>query len=467
MNRQLFSGQGKIHPDISSCAVMGFGKTGRSVLDFILDKKLFNKVFLYNDNPITEGEFDFQYRQRGVEFIQGEDHFQKLLNMDLLIISPGVNGQSRRFDKIRRQGVKIVSEIEFATGFIQANIIAVTGTNGKSTTVSLIDHILSRNGFDTILAGNIGTPLISKINRIHSSSVVVLEVSSFQLEEIEQFRPYIAVLLNLTPDHLDRYPSMKAYSSAKLNIYKNQQQSDFLVVNMDDLLLARIISSKSQKIPFSIRKKLDMGYFISDNCVVEKVRNRTGRISLGKNPLQGIHNLENLVASIIVARILDVKEEAIENSIESFKGLPHRMESLGKIGKIEFINDSKATNIDATLKSLKSIRSNLILVLGGKDKGGDFKSLIPFLNKNVKRVFILGESAKTIFNQLIPVKEKLEFVKDLKEVVEKGYNLLKKKEGVILLAPGCASFDMFRDFEHRGQVFKEEFEALKGRLKDG
>jgi len=467
MSSQVFFDCGVVNPDIKDCAVVGFGKTGKSVLDFILVKELFRNIFLYNDTPIPEREIETGYRQKGVKFIQGEENFNKLESMDLIILSPGVNGRNRRFEKIRQKGVKIVSEIEFAAGFIQAKIIAVTGTNGKSTTVSLIDHILSENEFDTILAGNIGTPLITKIDHIYDSSVVVLEVSSFQLEEIEQFRPHIAVLLNVTPDHLDRYSSMGAYFSAKLNIFKNQLESDYLIINEDDPLLAGANSFRSQKIPFSIGKKLDGGYFISDKYVVENSQNGTGKISLGKNPLKGIHNLENLLASIIVARLMGIKREVIENSMENFQGLPHRMESVGKIGKVEFINDSKATNVDATLKSLLSIESNLILVLGGKDKGGDFKILKPFLSKVVGKIFFIGDAARSIFKQLNPIKNKFEFVEDLKEVVEKGYKILKNKGGVVLLAPGCASFDMFRDFEHRGQVFKQEFKILKEKEENG
>jgi UDP-N-acetylmuramoylalanine--D-glutamate ligase len=467
MSSQLFLKPGTVNPDIKTCAVVGFGKTGRAVLDFILERGLFRNIFLFNDNPVSETELKNRYQQRGVEFIQGENNFRKLGYMDLIIISPGVNGQDPRFERIRQNGIRIVSEIEFATGFIQAKIIAVTGTNGKSTTVSLIDHILSRNGFDTFLAGNIGTPLIAKIDHIQNSSVVVLEVSSFQLEEIEQFRPYIAVLLNVTPDHLDRYPSLEAYLSAKLNIFKNQQESDYLVVNEDDPLLVKMVSSRSKKISFSIQQKLDQGYFISPPFVVENSRNGEGKISLEKNPLKGIHNLENLLASIVVARLMGVKREAIENCIEDFKGLPHRMESVGRIGKVEFINDSKATNVDATLKSIKSVESNLILILGGKDKGGDFNILKSFLGEGIEKVFLIGESARIIFDQLNPINDKFEFVKDFKEVVEKGYDILKKKGGVVLLAPGCASFDMFNDFEHRGQVFRQEVNTLKERLENG
>lgn len=448
--------------------VVGFGRTGKALLDFLLEKKLFENIFLYNDETINEIEIKENYKKNGVNFLIKENDFSKLECMDLIILSPGINARTERFNKIRKS-VNVVSEIEFASTFINSKIIAVTGTNGKSTTVSLIHHILKNNGVKSIIAGNIGIPFISQVNDISSDSVVVLEVSSYQLEEIIDFRPYIAILLNVTPDHLDRYSSLEDYFSKKLNIFKNQKKSDYMILNYNDNLIRnyRYRSYEAKRVFFSIKEVLEDGAFVRDNYIHLDFMSKEERVSLDRVPLKGVHNLENILSSVIAARIMGIESGNIQKSIKGFKGLPHRMESLGKIGKVEFINDSKATNVDATLKSINSIDENMILILGNKDKGGDFKLLESSIKQRVCKVFLIGSAAHTIYNQLINIREKLNFVKDLNEAVNRGYNLLKQKGGKVLLAPGCASFDMFKDFEHRGEVFKKEVNLLRNRVKNG
>jgi UDP-N-acetylmuramoylalanine--D-glutamate ligase len=328
---------------------------------------------------------------------------------------------------------------------------------------------LKNNGVKSIIAGNIGIPFISQVNDISSDSVVVLEVSSYQLEEIIDFRPYIAILLNVTPDHLDRYSSLEDYFSKKLNIFKNQKKSDYMILNYNDNLIRnyRYRSYEAKRVFFSIKEVLEDGAFVRDNYIHLDFISKEDRVSLDRIPLEGVHNLENILSSVIAARIMGIESGNIQKSIKGFKGLPHRMESLGKIGKVEFINDSKATNVDAALKSINSINENMILILGNKDKGGDFKLLESSIKQRVCKVFLIGSAAHTIYNQLINVREKLNFVKDLNEAVNRGYDLLKHKGGKILLAPGCASFDMFKDFEHRGEVFKKEVNLLRNRVKNG
>ncbi len=448
--------------------VVGFGRTGKALLDFLLEKKLFENIFLYNDETINEIEIKENYRKNGVNFLIKENDFSKLECMDLIILSPGINARTKRFNKIRKS-VDVVSEIEFASTFINSKIIAVTGTNGKSTTVSLIHHILKNNGVKSIIAGNIGIPFISQVNDISSDSVVVLEVSSYQLEEIIDFRPYIAILLNVTPDHLNRYSSLEDYFSTKLNIFKNQKKSDYMILNYNDNLIRnyRYRSYEAKRVFFSIKEVLEDGAFVRDNCIHLDFMSKEDRVSLDRVPLKGIHNLENILSSVIAARIMGIEPGNIQESINGFKGLPHRMESLGKIGKVEFINDSKATNVDATLKSINSIDENMILILGNKDKGGDFKLLESSIKQRVCKVFLIGSAAHTIYNQLINIRERLNFVKDLNEAVNRGYDLLKQNGGKILLAPGCASFDMFKDFEHRGEIFKKEVNLLRNRVKNG
>jgi len=473
--------------DIGShgAAVVGFGKTGKGVLDF-LEKKT-KKIYLFNDTPIPGQELRLKqkYESQGVTFLVGKDQFSRLEEVKVIILSPGVDGRTARFNPLREKGIKIISEIELASSLLPAHvpIIAVTGTNGKSTTVSLIHHILKTNNMNSFLTGNIGMPLISQVEAIarNTDSVVVIELSSFQLEEIIYFHPYIGIILNITPDHLDRYANTAEYFSAKLNLVKNQERSDYLVLNGDDRVLrehahddppvfgqarrlwfmrsgARV-GGAALEIFASLHEEeihLHLGGFSSSSESLEK-------ISLKGNPLRGLHNLENILAAVTAARLSGVSSKHIETSITSFHGLPHRMESVGKIGEVEFINDSKATNVDAALKSIASISEPMVLILGGKDKGGDFTVLGNAIRERVDRVLLIGHAAPTIRSQFSGQKgleKKLVDVSDLEEAVKKGWQILGKKGGVVLLAPGCASFDMFNNFEHRGEVFKEEVSKL-------
>lgn len=481
-----------LNKPITNAAIIGFGKTGKAVLDFFLNAQKNHsfppglrakQVFLFNDSPVEDNLLK-PYIQKGVTFLCGEKNFNQMGNMDLIVLSPGVNGLTPRFDNLRSKGIAIISEIELAALCINAPIIAITGTNGKSTTVSLIHHILLKGGIKSFLTGNIGLPLIAEVDKITDNSVVVLEVSSFQLEEIASFRPHIGLILNITPDHLDRYPDMDAYVKAKLNLVKNQKDNDFLILNLDDPLLREMGKSPAQ--PFGLgrivwfsRENADPGLIFGknrsqpfwnarlvDNDIWLRCGDINEKISLGHNPLRGLHNLENLLAAISASRLQGVPATIIETAIADFKGLSHRMELAGKIGNVEFINDSKATNVDAALKSITSIAPPQVLILGGKDKGGNFKLLVNAIKERVNKVLLVGYAAKTIHNQLIDspdgrlLEAKLEHVTDFPEAILKGYRYLEKTGGVVLLAPACASFDMFNNFEHRGDVFRQEVQNL-------
>ncbi len=476
--------------DINShgAAVVGFGKTGKAVLDFLQGKT--NKIYLFNDTPVPLHELLIKkkYKDQGVTFLEGEDQFNGLEEVKLIILSPGVDGRTRRFSQLREKGIKIISEIELASSLlpIHVPIIAVTGTNGKSTTVSLVHHILKTNNIKSFLTGNIGMPLISQVDSIarNTDSVVVIEVSSFQLEEIIHFRPYIGVILNITPDHLDRYAGTAEYFSAKLNLVKNQERGDYLVLNGDDRVLREHahddppIFGQARRLWFlrTSPKTDDPAMEIFASLHGEEIHLQSGgsspspksieKVSLTGNPLRGEHNLENILAAVTTARLLGVSSKHIETGITSFRGLPHRMESVEKIGEVEFINDSKATNVDAALRAITSISEPMVLILGGKDKGGDFTVLGNAIRERVERVLLIGQAAATIrshFSGQKALKKKLDNVSDLEEAVEKGWQILRKKGGVVLLAPGCASFDMFDNFEHRGDVFREEVFKLKVR----
>lgn len=453
---------------------MGFGKSGKAVLDFFIEQNSNKNLYIYNDTPITDLESQKKYEAQGVTFLVGQDQFQQLEDADLIIVSPGINGRAPRFAPLRARKIKIVSEIELAFAFFEAKIIAVTGTNGKSTTVSLIHHILKTAGKDSFLTGNIGTPIISQVAGISGDSIVVVELSSFQLEEIIHFRPDIALILNITPDHLDRYANTEEYFAAKLNVVRNQVEEDYLILNADDPVLQQDKNKerygRARTLWFSLHEdKPACAAWIAGGHIFLQLApaGPPEKISLARNPLRGMHNLENILAAVIAVRLAGVLPADIEAGIASFIGLTHRMESAGKIHNVEFINDSKATNVDATLKSITGIDEAMVLILGGKDKGGDFTALEDPIRKRVQHVLLVGQASDTIRRQLKNVADKLINVTDFSDAVAQGLKLLENTGGVVLLAPACASFDMFNNFEHRGEVFKEEVAKLKRKIENG
>lgn len=442
-------------------AVLGFGKTGQAVLEFLLAREAPDQLIVFNDGGIQDRERQRVLERRGVRFLIGPEKFSELNACRLAIVSPGFDGKSPRFAALRDNGVRVISEIEYAFNQIQARIVAVSGSNGKSTTVSLIHHLLVRAGRKSILAGNIGLPFIAQTADVGHDTIVVLELSSFQLEEIERFRADVAVLLNITPDHLDRYPSMEAYAAAKFNLFRNQRPVDCMVLNADDPLLgdARRLGP-GKPFWFSTTRMLHDGAGLEDHGIVLNVSPTRERIALRRNPLRGIHNLENIMAAALACHAVGLGAAEIEAGLESFRGLPHRMETAGTVGRVEFINDSKATNIDAALKSIASIDGELVVILGGKDKGSDFSGLQKTLSEKSRKILLLGKAAPLIAAQLHGLENRLIHVRDLREAVRVGYETLRRDGGVVLLAPACASFDMFTDFEHRGNVFKQEVQAL-------
>ncbi|MCU0237238.1 MAG: UDP-N-acetylmuramoyl-L-alanine--D-glutamate ligase [Acidobacteria bacterium] len=445
-------------------AVLGFGRTGQAVLEYLLAREPGTPLLLFNDGEILDLEQRRRFEERGVRFLTGADYFAELSACRQVIMSPGFDGRQPRFAALRRSGAEVLSEIEFAYRRLQARIIAVSGSNGKSTTVSLIQHLLAAGGMRSRLAGNIGVPLVSEIGEIPPGSLAVLELSSFQLEEIDRFRPEVAVLLNITPDHLDRYPSMAEYSAAKFNLFKNQGPDDVMVLNADDPLLRDAASlGRGRPLWFSASRPGPGGAHIEGQDLVLETGARRETVSLRRNPLRGIHNLENIMAAALACRAVGLEAAAIESGLAGFRGLPHRMETSGRVGGVEFINDSKATNVDAALKSIASIDGDLVVILGGKDKGGDFSALLPALRRRARRVLLLGKAAPLLAEQLAALGDRLAFVRDLEDAVAAGYAALAEAGGTVLLAPACASFDMFDNFEHRGDVFKEEVRRLQAR----
>jgi len=448
----------------SRVAVLGFGRTGRALLDFLLERGGAAPL-LFTDDPVTADAAMTGYRDRGVRFLAGPNGFSALAEAETLILSPGVDGRAARFAALRERGVEVISEIEFAFRHNPAVVVGVTGTNGKSTTVSLVHHLLLRGGRSSRLAGNIGTPFISLVDELSERDVVVLELSSFQLEEIRDFRPHIGILLNLTPDHLDRYPDVEAYAAAKKLLFTNQQPEDFRVANGDDPGVRRLLAQagKGKPVWFSASGRPEGGVYLEDGEIRLECVPGGDRVSLKGFPLPGPHNLENYMAAAAAVRLLGVEGREISAGAVDFRGLPHRMETVGVVDGVRFINDSKATNVDAAEKAVLSVESPAVLILGGKDKGGDFKRLVPLIRDRIQRVLLVGQAADTIRVQLSVIADRIDAVDDMAEAVDRGYALMRGG-GMVLLAPGCASFDMFRSFEHRGEVFAEAVRHLAARV---
>jgi UDP-N-acetylmuramoylalanine--D-glutamate ligase len=441
-------------------AVLGFGGTGRAVVDYLLARSPGAGIVVYNDEPITDTAALTRYRQQGVEFWIGAENFARLQDIQTLVLSPGVDGRAARFAPLRGK-CEIISEIELAFRAAKGRIIGLTGSNGKSTTVSLIHHLLGCNGKKSILAGNIGQPFIAEVHNTSAETISVLELSSFQLEEVVQFRPDTALLLNIAPDHLDRYPDLEHYALAKTNIFARQRAQDVAILNAEDgwTLAHRDQWGLGQPHFFSAAAHGQLGAWLEGGRLILKMPDGSSQVDLGRNPLKGAHNLENIMAAALAVRLEGVDAEGIGRALGSFVGLPHRMQTVAQAGGIEFINDSKATNVDAALKSLQGMEGPLAIILGGKDKGSDFTQMEGLLRRKARHILLIGKAAPEIARQLAALKERFVWVGDMADAVRQGAALLGAEGGTVLLAPACASFDMFRNYEHRGEIFAREARA--------
>ncbi len=379
---------------------------------------------------------------------------------DFIVVSPGVPVDSPSLVQARAQGESVIGEIELASRFLPKNIVAITGSNGKTTTTTLAGEIVTAGGFLTAVGGNIGTPAISLVERAAAATVVVLEVSSFQLETIETFRPKIAVVLNITPDHLDRHRTFAAYTDAKARIFENQQAEDFAVLNSDDPTCVGLAGrTRAQVFWFSRKDEVKQGAYVRDGRVL--FRDGKGQrevILVSEIPLKGAHNVENTLAAICVGALMGCETERIRMAVQSFKAVEHRLEYVATIRGVEYYNDSKATNVDATIKALESFPANIHLILGGKDKDSDYTLLNDLLQRRVKRVYTIGAAAEKIESQ---VKSAAEIDRSVTlETALKRAAATAEAGDIVLLAPACASFDQFKNYEHRGRVFKEVVRAL-------
>jgi UDP-N-acetylmuramoylalanine--D-glutamate ligase len=393
-------------------------------------------------------------REAGVTLELGGHQEKTFLAQDLIIPSPGVPADAPLLQVAREKGITIWSEIELAYRFLKGRLIGITGSNGKTTTTSLVDHILNNAGFSTILAGNIGTPLIGRVDASRDDTVTVVELSSFQLELIETFRPNIGIFLNLTPDHLDRHRTMEAYGAAKARIFENQTEEDAVVLNADDAATTPYAPTRPRLYWFSRKQRVAQGAYVRGEEIVFR-RDGVEEFVLkrGDIPLVGAHNLENVLAAVAAARIAGAETGAIDKGVRSFTGVEHRLEFVAEIGGVRYYNDSKATNVDATLKSLDAFPGRILVILGGKDKGSDYTLLQKPLREKAILALLVGAAAEKIEKQ-IAGSVAIEHAGNIELAVEIASRAARPGD-IVLLAPACASFDQFQNYEHRGRVFKE------------
>jgi UDP-N-acetylmuramoylalanine--D-glutamate ligase len=438
--------------------VVGLGKSGVASALFLKSRGA--RVTVSDSKPEAELRNEILLLlEHGITVETGGHGDRTFRGQDLIVVSPGVPVDAPQLVQARNLGEPVIGEIELAAQFLQGSIVAITGANGKTTTTALAGEIIAAGKFPTLVGGNIGTPAISFVDQARDATWTVLEVSSFQLETIVKFRPRIAVVLNITPDHLDRHKTFDNYVNAKARIFENQRADDFAVLNADDSTAASLSSrARSQILWFSRKKEVERGAFARGAHIYFRDGNKELEIlPLSEVTLKGAHNLENVLAGVSIGMIVGCRPEQIRAAVRNFKAVEHRLEFVASVAGVDYYNDSKATNVDATIKALESFPANIHLILGGKDKGSDYTMLRDLLPR-VKRVYTIGAAAAKIESQLQGAVE-IEPAETLQRAVTRASESAVSGD-VILLAPACASFDQFQSYEHRGRAFKEAVHSL-------
>lgn len=437
--------------------VLGAGESGVGAA--ILAKEKGYNVFVSDGGKIKE-KFKIELDRNTIAWEEGT-HSEKVKMADLIIKSPGIPNSSELIQSIISKGIPVIGEIEFAARYTNAKMICITGSNGKTTTTHLTHHVLKKGGVSVEMAGNMGESLARKILS-HPADYYVLELSSFQLEDMHDFKAFISVVINITPDHLDRYDySMDLYGKAKFRITRNQTTADYFIYNADDLEIEKQLKQHqidAQLIPFSLHKEIENGGYATNEELIITIKNKL-TMSIHELALKGKHNTQNSLVAGIAGRIIDIRKDSVRESLTDFTNVEHRLEFVAKVNGIEFINDSKATNINATWFALESMDKPTVWIVGGVDKGNDYEELLALVSEKVKAIICLGKDNHKIIEAFSGKVETIVEASSAMEAVGYSYQLAKKDE-TVLLSPACASFDLFENYEDRGAQFKSAVRSL-------
>lgn len=438
--------------------ILGGGESG--VGTALLGKAKDFEVFVSDKNKIKEKYKDVLIHHE-IEWEEETHTESKILNANLVMKSPGIPEKVPLVKQLREQGVPIVSEIEFAAKFTQAILVGITGSNGKTTTASLTHHILKQE-LEVGLAGNIGDSFAKQILEKNYPNYV-LEISSFQLDDIVGFKPHIAIITNITPDHLDRYNyEFERYIASKFRIAENQTKADYLIFDADDPVIVDWLEKhpvQSTLLPFSLVKKIENGAYLENKTIKITIDNNLIDMPTKDLALEGNHNIKNAMAASTVAHLLRIRKQTIRESLENFHGVEHRLENVLKINKVQYINDSKATNVNATYYALESMDAPTVWIVGGQDKGNNYQELFPFVNEKVKAIICLGVDNQKLMENFSSMVDVIIETQSMSEAVKIAYKLAESGDNV-LLSPACASFDLFENYEDRGRQFKEAVRNL-------
>ena len=438
---------------VKRIVVLGAGISGVGAA--VLAKKKGFEVFVSDKGKITEDNKKVLLNNE-IDWEENNHTFDKILNADEVIKSPGIPDSVELIQNLKNAKIPLISEVEFAFRYTKAKIAAITGSNGKTTTTLLLGHVLKNAGYDVLVAGNVGVGFALSISE-RDYDYIVLELSSFQLDGIKNFRSDVAILLNITADHLDRYDyRLENYSASKFKITENQKEQDFLIYNADDEIVKEI-KTKAKKLPISLKDEQKEGGFLNKNELIIKLNNNT--MTMQELALQGKHNIFNSMAAAMAARVFEVKDSVIRQSMIDFQNVEHRLEYVLTVHGIDFINDSKATNVNACWFALESMTKGVVWIVGGVDKGNDYSELAEMVDEKVKAIICLGENNQNIIDAFKDKVDTIVQASTMSEAVNQSFSLANKGE-TVLLSPACASFDLFANYEDRGFQFKKSARTL-------
>ena len=444
---------------MKSIVILGGGESG--VGTAVLAKQKNYEVFVSDKGKIAD-KYKEVLLQNEIDFEENQHTEAKVFNADLVMKSPGIPDKVAFIQKLIKKQIPVISEIEFASQFTTATIIGITGSNGKTTTTLLTHHVLKKAELNVGIAGNIGDSFAQQIAE-QNFDKYVLELSSFQLDGIENFRPHIAIITNITPDHLDRYEyDFKKYVDSKFRITKNQTKEDYLIYDADDAASNQWLKenkTEAQLIPFSIERELEFGAYIKENTIITKLNTEQFTMPLSNLAIQGKHNVKNAMASAMTAQLLKVRKQTIKESLSNFEGAEHRLENVQKVKDVQYINDSKATNVNATFYALECMDNPTVWIVGGVDKGNDYHDLLPLVREKVKAIVCLGVDNKKIVQTFSNVVDMIIATAGAEEAVKVSAKLATAGD-TVLLSPACASFDLFDNYEDRGRQFKKAVRSI-------